>query len=246
MKKQIIMFILLISIFLIMFLFYSNKNKTDMNKLNNIDINILLNEPEISYNKYRNKYIKVTGKISKIIGFNKITLQAYIKDDEEINGHVTFNETSKLIIELNDVDISKYKIYDYITVIGKLSNFNKQNQELILINYKIEENNLYGKYKIELLESKNCEEEIILYSQNLYTYCLDNIYLDYYVDKYELNYVLKDKKITLEELFQKGNLTLENNYKVHKFEKISIISCNHEKNIIFSNNKKIDYSFCKE
>ena len=229
-----------------MFFYSNNYYKTGMNKFDAIDINKLLNEPEKSYNEYRNKYIKVTGKISKIIGFNKLILQSYTKEDDEINGHVIFNDTSKLIIELNSVDISKYKIYDFITVVGKLSKFNKESQELILLNYKIEENNLYEKYNIELLESKNCEKEIIFYSENLYTHCIDNVYLDYFVDKYELSYVLKDKKVTLEEFFQKGTLILENNYKVYKFEKINILSCHAEKNIIFCNNKKIDYSFCKE
>ncbi|MBQ8901442.1 MAG: hypothetical protein IJY87_00045 [Bacilli bacterium] len=218
--------------------------ETDL--LESIDINKLLNEPKESYKKYKNDFIKVSGKISKISGTSSILLQAYTKVDGSVNGYVKFNETSKLKVDLAGVDISKYKIYDYITVVGLLSDFDKDAQEMILTNVKIEETNLYNEYTYQIIESSNCSKKLEEYTDNFYTYCIENIYLDYKVDKYELSYVLKDKKINLNDLITNSKLEETGNYKLYKLEKFDILSCNKNKNILINKNSKVDYSLCEE
>lgn len=214
--------------------------------LDSIDINKLLNEPKESYKKYKNDFIKVTGKISKISGTSSMLMQAYTISDGSVNGYVKFNETSKLKIDLSGVDISKYRIYDYITIVGLVSDFDKDTQEMILTNVKVEETNIYDTYTYQVIESSKCSKEIEEYTDNFYTYCIENIYLDYKVDKYELSYALKDKKISLNDLIANSELEETDNYKLYKLEKFSILSCSENKNIVINKNGKVDYSLCEE
>lgn len=217
--------------------------KTDL--IEKIDINVLLNDPKISFKEHKNDFIKVVGKISKISGTSSIEMQAYTEVEDKLNGYVKFNETSKLIINLDGLDISNYKIYDYITLVGLLDSYDKKTDTLSLTDIKIEENNLYSEYDIHVIESSNCTKELKEYVNNYYLYCLENIYLDYKVDKYELSYALKDKKITMDELLKDTSVEEIDNIKVYKNEKFNILSCNKNKNIIINKNEKIDYSLCE-
>ena len=211
-----------------------------------ININKLLNEPKESYKEYKNEFIKVTGKISKISGTSSIEMQAYTEVDGQVNGYVKFNETSKLIINLNKIDISNYKIYDYITVVGLVNDYDKKNNEITLIDTKVEERELYSEYEIHVIESDKNKLGLKEYIDDYYLYGIENIYLDYKIDKYELSYALKDKKITFEELIKDAEIETEENTKLYKLEKFNILSCSENKNYIINKNEKVDYSLCEE
>lgn len=225
---------------------YEKSFMCDTSLVKEIDINKLLNEPIESYKEYKNNFIKVTGKISKISGTSSLEMQAYTFVEGQLNGYVKFNETSKLRINLEGIDVSKYKIYDYITIVGLLDNFDKKSSTLNLIDVKIEEKDLYNEYDIHVIESSDCEKNPKEYIDNYYLYCLENIYLDYKVDKYELSYALKDKKITIEEILLNSEADEFENIKIYKHKKFNILSCSKENNIIFNKNEKLDYSICKE
>lgn len=225
---------------------YKKNFSCDPKSIENIDINKLLNEPRESYNEYKNDFIKVTGKISKIIGTSSILLQAYTEVDGVVNGYVKFNETSTLKVNLENIDISKYRIYDYITIVGLLADYNEEMQELTLIDNKVEENNLYNNYEIQVIESIDCNKKIKEYSDSYYTYCLENIYLDYKIDKYELSYALKDKKITFEEFTNNSEIETIDKYSLYKLEKFDILFCKKDKKILVNKKEKIDYSLCEE
>ena len=231
------------------FYFDNNYNKSfvcDTNLIEEMSVNKLLNEPKESYKDYNNTFIKVTGKISKISGTSSIEMQAYTEVEGQLNGYVKFNETSKLIINLNGIDVTKYKIYDYITVVGLLDSYDKKSNTLTLIDTKLEEKDLYNEYEVHVIESIKCEKELKEYSDNYYLYCLENIYLDYKIDKYELSYALKDKKITFEELLLNSEVEEKDKYKIYKLEKFNIVACSEDKNIIVNKNEKLDYSLCEE
>ena len=225
---------------------YKMNYACETNLISNIDINTLLSEPRQSYKKYKHDFIKVTGKVSKIIGKSKIELKEYTTTDNSINGYVKFNDSSKLIVNVNGEDIRNYKIYDYITVVGLLDSYNKKAEELILINTKIEENNLYDNYLIEVIESEKCDNALKDYTDNYYTICLDNVYLNYEVDNYELSYALKDKKITLEDLVKDSEKEINNGHTFYSLSKFNILSCQNGKNILMNKNLDKDYSLCEE
>ena len=225
---------------------YEESFKCDTLLINEIDINKLLNEPKESFKEYKNRFIKVTGKISKIKGTNSIELQAYTLVEGQLNGYVKFNETSKLIVNLKGIDVSKYKIYDYITVVGLLDEYDKSKDILTLNDIKLEEKDLYNEYVIHVIESSKCDDIPKEYIDNYKLYCLENVYLDYKIDKYELSYALKDKKITMEEILQNTEIEEVENIKLYKHEKFNVLSCSTNKNIIMNKNEKIDYSLCEE
>ena len=214
--------------------------------LDEISINKLLNEPLESYKEHKNDFIKVTGKVSKITGTSSIELQAYTLVDGSVNGYVKFNNTSKLTIKVEGIDISNYRIYDYITVVGLLNNYDKDSQELTLINSKIEDKNVYSKYTFNVIESSKCSKILKEYTDNYYTYCLENIYLDYGVDKYELSYALKDKKINFEKIVENSEIKENKNKTIYELEKFNILVCSENKNILVNRNEKMDYSWCEE
>ncbi len=218
----------------------------DTKAIDNLDINTLLAVPNTTYKKYKHDFIKVTGKISKIVGKSKLEMQSYIQESKDINGYVKFNEGSKLIIYLNEEELQSYKIYDYITVVGLLDNFNKKDEELTLINPKVEKNDLYNNFTLEVIESKNCEHDLKEYTDKFYTLCLDNVYVNYEVDKYELAYVLKDGKITMADLIKDASVKNENNYHLYELEKFNILSCQNDKNILMNKDLEGDYSLCEE
>lgn len=225
---------------------YKKNYLCDTSYINNIDINTLLSDPLDSYKKYKNDFIKVTGKISKIVGSNNILMQSYTVLDSTMNGYVKFDESSKLKVNLDNVDINKYRIYDYITVVGLLSDYDKDMKELTLIDVVVEDNNLYDRYDLQVIESNVCNKEIKNYSESLYTYCIENIYLNYKVDKYELSYALKDKRITFEDLTRNIEKDYIKDKTIYKFDKFNILSCSDNKKIIINKDVLIDYSFCEE
>ena len=224
---------------------YESSFMCETNLIDEININKFLNEPLDSFKKYKNNFIKITGKISKIEGTNSITLQAYKQEDGIFNGYVKFDETSKLIIKLNGIDISKYKIYDYITVVGLISEFEKNSNVIKMIDVKLEEKDLYDDYEVHVIESLGCKGNLKEYTENYYLYCLENIYLDYKIDKYELSYALKDKKITMNELLINSEFIEEKDFKIYKLDKFNVLVCNNNKNIILNRNEKINNELCK-
>ncbi len=215
----------------------------DTNLMDDMDINTILAEPRATYQKYSHKFIKVTGKISKIIGKSKIEMQEYTTSDKDVNGYVKFNDASKLVIYLNEEELKNYKIYDYITVVGLLDNFKKSNEELTLINTKVEDNDLYSHYTLEVIESNACDNSLKEYTDNFYTVCIDDVFVNYDVGNYELDYVLKDGKFTFADLIKDGQVRKENNYNVYELDKFNILACNN-KNILLKKDLEIDYSLC--
>jgi len=225
---------------------YKKNFVCDSSLIKEININKLLNEPEESYKEYKKDFIKVTGKISKISGTSSFLMQAYTEVEGRLNGYVKFNETSSLKINTFGIDISNYRVYDYITIIGYLDEYNKKEQELILTNVKVEENNIYDRFDIQVIESSECNNNLKEYASDLYSYCIENVYLDYKVDKYELSYAIKDKKIIFDELKNMGELETIDNIKLYKLEKFNILECSNEKNILINKNGRLDYSLCEE
>ncbi len=222
---------------------YKKDFPCDTKLIENIDINKLLNEPQKNYNEYKNNFIKVSGKISKINGNSTLELQEYKKSDNSINGYVEFNNSSKLIVDISNNIINKYKVYDYITIVGLVKSYN--NNEITLVNTKIEDNDLYNNYKIEVIEKSKCDEDYSLYMNNYYSKCINNIYIDYGIDIYELSYAIDDGKIKIDELINKGTYESYNKNKLYKYDKFKLLACQNDKNYLLSNNEKIDLSLCE-
>lgn len=213
--------------------------------LENIDINKVLTDPSKFYKNNKNKYVKITGKISKINGNSSIILKSFtIDENNTLNGYVSFIDNYKLEVILNNkVDVTNYKIYDYITLVGQLTVYN--NKTLYLDNIVLEDKGLYKDYKLSVIKPDKCDS-IKEYTDNYYTYCLSNIYVDYKVDKYELSYLLKDKKISFNNL-KSNYLKFEekDNYDLYYLDTFNILVCNDKKTIFIPADYKKNYDLCE-
>lgn len=224
---------------------YQKEFSCDPTLISNTDINKVLNEPENFYKENKKDFIKVTGKISKINGNSSLILRSYkIDDDNTLNGYVVFNESSSLEIKINNkMDISHYKIYDYITVVGEIYKY--ENNTIYMDNVVIEDKDLYSNYKLSVIKPTSCHglEE---YTEHYYTYCLANIYVDYGIDKYELSYALKDKKITFDNLKNNYLAMEEKDEKdLYTLDNFKILVCNEDKIILLNKDTKNEYNVCE-
>ncbi len=231
------------------YIFDNNYEKSFMCKTDSIkelDINTVLSDLDETYKNYHGTFIKVTGKISKITGTSNIMLYSYTESETPINGYVKFDNNKNLKINLNGEDISKYHIYDYITVVGLLSDYNKSNNELVLDDIKIEDNNLYSEYNVHVIENDN--KELKEYIDNIYTYKIENVYLEYKLDKFELSYAIKDKRITFDDFIKNVKSEKINDSTLYKLDKLNILKCSNDKIILTNgkeNMKKLESKYCK-
>ncbi|NMA51204.1 MAG: hypothetical protein GX951_05115 [Mollicutes bacterium] len=204
------------------------------------DINEYLENPEESYRYTKNKFIHLTGKINTIVGDSLLSLNAYNKDeDNTLNGYVNFDTGKKVV--LSDIKISPndFYIYDIIEVIGYVSNYKitEDSEEIILNNCKIIKSKIYDNYTLIVNEINTYNK--VLANDKIYYAGLSGIYYKYTEDNiYSIDYLLTDKRETIESLIQNEEEALipDTEDILYEKEKYNIILCKNE-NIIFANKK---------
>lgn len=186
--------------------------------LNTIDINSFLSNVQDTYHEYKNKFVKIKGKISKITGTETIELASFTTADNNINGYVSFNLDNVMQVK-TDTDLSGYRIYDFIEVIGRVDDIlNADGKKIItLSDTKLIPTTIYDDYSYEI--SENNKDELVKMNNNYYLYNLDFINVVYDQDNiYELNYLITDNRITWD------NLILNQEYKTLKDKEDQVIA----------------------
>jgi len=219
------------------------------NDLEKIDINAFLSEPLESYNNYHHKFIYLKGKISKIIGNDTIELNSYNKVDNNLNGYVSFKKDYTIKVKIN-VDLTKYRIYDEIDIIGLV--YKKDKNIIEIKDSLIIKNNLYDSYNIEIVENKNKELVKYVEKNNFYLYGIDNIYIHYDENNiYELSYLFTDLRLTLEDILkdiEKKDLKDEEEIikgYLYELNKFNCLVCEN-KRVIFGNRKiELNIDLCE-
>ena len=216
-------------------LFYRNGYTCSKEFLKEISINEFLNKDIIK----NNQYIKIKGKISEINGVDYIELKPYEQIDNAINGDVKFKEDFifRLSLENANIDLAQYKIYDEISFIGKI--FKKDGDIYYFTDVIIYPSEIYQNYKISLTKDNRCEFDKTLFVEvddlKYYKSCLKDIKITFGESNiYDLDYVLLDKKITIDDLVTKSVMKesdSENNT-LYKIDELSYIVCSN-KDIIF-------------
>lgn len=232
---------------------YKKNYACNVDDLDTISINSFLSETSSSFKKYNDKFIKVNGKISKISGIDTIELSFYEMEDDILNGHVKFNNSLVLRIKTN-ADLSNYRIYDDITVIGLVDNLKTEGDTSVvnLIDAFILPNDLYKNYSFEIIANDSKEEKEYIKDKNYYLYGLDNIFVKYSNDAiYELSYVITDDRINLDMLIKDLKVEEikndEDELLVKKYEKdkFNIYVCSKDSKTFFVNkNLKFNNKLC--
>ena len=232
-------------------LFYKKSDYCSFDSLKEKDINTLSSDIVNNFNKYRDRFYILDAKISHKEGNNKIELKSYDNSDENINGNVIFNDNIVYLANLDVDNIDELKVYDNIKIVARISKLKKENDgyKIILEDSHIYKLNDYKNFKINVVDNKSCEKDkteyVSISDYNYYTSCLSNVYVVYDDDVYELNYVLKDEKITLNDLIKNYDEIEENeNTTLYKFEKYNILVCDSN-NIIIGNKKlSLENNYC--
>ena len=214
-----------------------------------ISINKFLQDPKDSFNEYKNKFVRIHGKISGISGNESIELAAYTKSEEVLNGYVNFNLDYTLNIKTTD-DLSKYRIYDYIDVIGRVDLL--KDNTITIIDTKLIPSDIYNDYSFEIVNNNDEKLFNLIKEKDYYYYGVNSLNVKYDQDNiYELSYVLQDEKITFDDLVAGVDFKILSNKdeeevaKVYNLEKFNVIECSNNKKIVANKNNKVNSDICE-
>lgn len=233
---------------------YINDYVCGEDDLDTIDINTFLSDPAKAYDEYKNKFVKLTGKISKLSGTASLELSSYTIADNSLNGYVNFN--NNYVVRVNvDESLSSYRIYDNITVIGRVAGeFEENNVTVInLLDTLLIPSDIYDSFSFEIVNNDN-EELVSLESlQNYYLYGISSLTVKYANDAiYELSYLITDSRFTLDDII--GDASATNLYdeeevlqaKAYELEKFNVLVCENDRKIIGNKSFDLTIDLCNK
>ncbi len=216
--------------------------------LDAININSFMQDAEESFKKYHHKFVHIYGKISKITGNENIELASFTQGDDTLNGYVNFNLNNILIVN-TDENLSKYRIYDYVDVYGKVTSIN--DGKITLTNTKLVASDIYDTYSFEIIASDDNKLTNLVKEKDYYYYGLNTINVKYDGDNiYELSYLLTDDRFKFDDLIKGKEYEVFKNEedveiaKKYKLEKFDLLECSNGKKIVANSKSKANQSIC--
>lgn len=216
--------------------------------LDAININSFMQDAEESFKKYHHKFVHIYGKISKITGNENIELASFTQGDDTLNGYVNFNLNNILIVN-TDENLSKYRIYDYVDVYGKVTSIN--DGKITLTNTKLVASDIYDTYSFEIIASDDNKLTNLVKEKDYYYYGLNTINVKYDGDNiYELSYLLTDDRFKFDDLIKGKEYEVFKNdedveiAKKYKLEKFDLLECSNGKKIVANSKSKANQSIC--
>lgn len=216
--------------------------------LDAININSFMQDAEESFKKYHHKFVHIYGKISKITGNENIELASFTESNNTLNGYVNFNLNNILIVNTEE-NLSKYRIYDYVDVYGKVTSIN--DGKITLTNTKLVASNIYDTYSFEIIASDDNKLTNLVKEKKYYYYGLNTINVKYDGDNiYELSYLLTDDRFKFDDLIKGKEYEVFKNEedvevaKKYKLEKFDLLECSNGKKIVANSKSKANQSIC--
>lgn len=216
--------------------------------LDAININSFMQDAEESFKKYHHKFVHIYGKISKITGNENIELASFTEGNNTLNGYVNFNLNNILIVNTEE-NLSKYRIYDYVDVYGKVTSIN--DGKITLTNTKLVASDIYDTYSFEIIASDDNKLTNLVKEKDYYYYGLNTINVKYDGDNiYELSYLLTDDRFKFDDLIQDKEYEVFKNdedveiAKKYKLEKFDLLECSNGKKIVANSKSKANQSIC--
>lgn len=214
--------------------FYKNGYMCNAKDIETIDINTFLNTIVQNHSEYKNRYVKIKGKISKKSGVNSLEMKPYTQTDTQVNGYVEFadNIILKIIFKDEKLNLDSYDIYDEITIIGIVKNMesNQSNHVIYMSDCELLSNLNITEFTMTTSKEKKCSKtQTLLYNNNdynLYKYCLNEVIVTFPDGQYELSSALSSNKLQLSSLYD-NYLSVEENdkSKLYKLNDYSILIC---------------------
>ena len=221
----------------------------NIDSLKTVDINEILSDPQESFKKYKEKYVRVHGKISKIVNVDRIELSPYDNDSLKINGYVTFNFNYRLIVPVKN-DVNDLRIYDEIDVIGKISGLKDDATSLVMSDTILVTSNIYDKWNYEIVNNSDKTFENI--TDSYYFYGISELNVKFTDNNiYELKYLINDKQISIDDIL--NNVSTSNKYtnedntlvgEEYILGKFKVLKCSNDKIIIANKKLKLNVNTC--
>lgn len=228
---------------------YTKNYVCEDNLLESININSFMQDAEASYKKYHHKFVHIHGKISKITGNENIELASFTQSKNTLNGYVNFNLNNILVVNTEE-DLSKFRIYDYIDVYGKVESL--KDGKITLTFAKLVASDIYDNYSFEIISGDNNKLSNLVKEKNYYYYGLNSVNIKYDSDNiYELSYAITDNRFNFNELTKdkefevfkdKDDTEIAKKYKLEKFD---LIECINGKTIVANQKNKVDSTICE-
>ena len=227
---------------------YNKEYLCNINDLEIVDINELLLNPEDSYTKYKNKFIRVHGKISKIVNLDRINLSLWNKDEVSINGNVDFNFNYNLIVPIKE-DLNELRIYEEIDVVGRISKLN--GDSLYMRDVKLIPSDVYNTWSYEIVLNNDKEYKNII--DNYYYYGISELNIKYSDELiYELSYLINDKKMSVDDLIKDkyvSNLYKDEDSNVigeeYLLDKFKVLRCSNNVVVLSNLKNKLSITSCQ-
>lgn len=233
---------------------YKKNYACNSEDLNVIDVNTFLSEINENYEENKGKFVKISGKISKLSGVESIELSSYTSVKDSLNGYVNFNNNFVIRAHVNE-DLSSYRIYDNITVIGRITS--KDNEDGVTIinleDVKLIPSDIYESYTYEIINNSDTTLTNLVSEQNFYLYGISDFNVLYDNNTtYELSYLITDLRITLDNLI--GNVSGTNMYdetntlvaKAYDLPDFNALVCENGKKILANKNFELGINLCNE
>ena len=224
------------------------------NDLNTIDVNTFLSDINNTIKSYHNKFVKISGKISKISGSEVIELSSYTTSTNSLNGYVNFNNDYIIKVHVNE-SLSNYRIYDNITVIGRVTTKKEENDQIVinLIDTVLIPSDIYQTFTYEIINDNANKLVSLVSEQNYYLYGIKSLNIKYANSAiYELSYLITDSRITLDDII--GQTSAYNIYnadnvlvaKSYELEKFNVLVCENTKKILANKNLALNSNLCEQ
>ena len=205
------------------------------------------------FDRYKDTYVKITGRLTKIVNETELYMNSYKEVDEQ----VVYND---YLLDVNfnmpSLEMTKYTVNDELTIVGKVVSQDNNSVKIIDSNFvtvgSIEDNE---EYNFDVNTNIYCQYDKELWFEakgNLYyKSCINSISLNIAGGNYTFEAALKNGVITLEDLKNAADGYLTNskdNAVIYTFNNFKILECdsNNSKDIIIGRPEmNFDDGYCK-
>jgi len=226
--------------------YYCNVKYETSENINNVLSNVINN-----FEQYEGTYVKIIGRVSKVVDDKTFYMESYIDD----NGDIKFDETNKLYVEFNNSskDVANLVSGSIISVSGKIDRL--KDNDVYMIDSSIINENLSDSKIITESDNGTCEygkEYWFKTSDNTYyKSCVKEVNMSINNYIYNLEKALQNNLITLDEIKNEANAYItqdKDNSIMYVYDYFKILVCDESNSndvIIGQSTMEFSDGYCK-
>ena len=226
--------------------YYCEKETLKSENINNVLTNVVND-----FNRYKDSYVKIIGKIKKVVNDNMFYMESY----REENSVISFDSTYRLYVEFNysNKNLSTLEENSIVTVVGKLDRIDGNYVYMIDSSFNKEVSSS-GSVVFGAVENIYCEYDKELWFQTndyiFYKSCIDDVNITIGNNQYNLQNAIKNNLITLNEIKEESlgfqQQTMDNST-IFNYKDFKILICDESKSkdiIVGRNSMDFSDGYC--